>query len=118
MGMGLGRVQQRFNAAVAALKALVGRKGTFSEGQAEDRAVASGKGQPLAAKYLRSSNPAEVRSKYAPHQGERERAIRRERVRQERAKEKTTEIRLSPRDQEQFAAALLQARQEGSNENT
>ena len=52
---GLGRIQQRFNAAVVTLLALAGFRGLAGKKDAKD-AAASGHGHPIHAKYLRTQN--------------------------------------------------------------
>lgn len=69
---GLGRVQQRFNAAVVAALTLLSFGPRGQKAAEKDYAVAQG--MPLAKKYLRPANPAAVRSRYAPHTGARQRA--------------------------------------------
>lgn len=52
---GLGRIQQRFNAAVVMVLTLAGFGGLAGESGA--RKAAAGGGQPIARKYIKSSNP-------------------------------------------------------------
>lgn len=57
---GLGRVQQKFNAAVMAVMALLATQRKDSARQSVIHM-----GQPLACKYARSQKPAEVRTIYS-----------------------------------------------------
>lgn len=63
---GLGRIQQRFNAAVVgALAALVAFARQGGDSAAAQTQARGGVGHPIHAKYLRPSDPARVRTRYA-----------------------------------------------------
>jgi hypothetical protein len=57
---GLARVQQRFNAALLAIGALF----RLGAGSHKAKEIQRQSGQPIARKFLRPSNPAEVRTRY------------------------------------------------------
>lgn len=60
---GLGRIQQRFNAAVVAVLALAGLRNMAGAGD-HQKAAAAGYGHPIHAKYLRSVYNKSARTPY------------------------------------------------------
>jgi hypothetical protein len=64
---GLGRIQQKFNAAVITLLSLAGLRNMAAAGDASKQAAA-GYGHPIHAKLLKSSNP-NANTPGRPYQG-------------------------------------------------